>query len=202
MNIDQLKSAWQQEAPAPLQQEDLLQLIQHPTASPVIKMKKSLYDELITGVLIVGILAVVFLTLHNGVYREGAFICIGLGIIYTFYYLFKLQLLRNMNYVSDQVRTSLEKQLRLLERSVRLYLWSSIILTPVLLFYFGWLVFNRAGIRTHLNLQASFSDVLIPFVGIIALLSIGLFFAYKAYINNLYGKHIKDLSALLRQTEL
>jgi hypothetical protein len=201
MNIDQLKMAWQQEASAPLETASVLQIIQQPSASPVHQMKKNLYEEWVMGLLLVGVLSIVLLTLYNGAYREGAYICIGLGVIYTSYYIFKLQVLKKMAFVNDEIRTSLRKQLHLLERATQLYLWSSTVITPFLFYYLGWLVLTKEGLRKHLNIQIAFSDIQLPFIFLVLLVSAGLFFLYKTYIIKLYGRHIDALKALLKETE-
>lgn len=162
-------------------------------------MKRNLRFEFVAGLAVYGISALLFFLWDQRMYWEVSLTFIVLGLLFSLYYAFKMRLLNHMQCLSCAVKSNLQKQLRTLERYVRLYFWVGTLVVPVMLIYFGWLAFHKKELYGLPSKFGSFSAIALPYIGITLLITVVLFFANKSYLKRMYGKHIAHLKSVVRE---
>lgn len=204
MELDQLKNIWQKE-PAPEQKQDeyLLSLLAKKSNSPIAAMKRNLRAELISIIVLYTLSIFYYFFAFGGRMAELSWFMLVVAIVFVVYYYRKNKLLNNMQCVACQVKSNLELQLGTLEKYVRFYLIAGNILAPVTMVTVGYVVFILYPQRMHLTKLVSndpeMQRIAIVFVIVMALMSVGIFFLNKWYVNRLYGRHIKKLKSMLSE---
>ena len=203
MELDNLKDLWRDLGEKDLHQTNdaqIVQMLQKRSQSPIAKMKRNLHIELIAVVILYSLAIWYFLATSSGRYAEIALLLLLVGVIFIFYYYRKNRLLGEMQCVTCEVRSNLQKQLNTLEKYVQFYFVSGIILTPVAYFASGLIVLFKSPLQ---NGAAGFreSNQYIVFIVVGLLITLGSYFLNKWYIKKLYGQHIKMLKELLLQME-
>lgn len=200
MELDQLKSIWQQEGEQPnLNHQKLLDMLKQPSTGPVASIKRNLRFEFISALIVYGACALGFFLYDKRMYWEVALTFIALGLLFCLYYGFKMRLLNNMQCLTCAVKSHLQKQLRTLEKYVRVYLWAGTLVVPVMLIYFGWLGFHKKELYGLPSKYGSFSAIALPYIAITVLITILLYFANKYYLRRMYGKHIAHLKSVVQE---
>jgi hypothetical protein len=202
MELDNLKELWQQLDTEKIHgdEQEITRIIQQRSQSPVAKMKRNLLIELIVVIVLYSIAIWNFMSTSMGRYSEIAILLLFVGLLFLFYYYKKNRLLKQMQCVTCEVRSNLQRQLTTLEKYVQFYFVCGTILTPVAYFASGAIVMlNYPNEAVASGFTASRSYIL--FIAIGLLITIGSYFLNKWYIRKLYGQHIKRLRILLHQME-
>jgi 4-hydroxybenzoate polyprenyltransferase len=173
-------------------------MLQKPSQSPVAKMKRNLLWELIAVIILYSLGMIYFIATFRGRYWELAGLLFLIGLFFVFYYSRKNRLLREMQCVTCEVRSNLERQLTTLEKYVRFYFVSGTILTPFAYFASGFVVLFKSNVLTEGVTDIKNFYVIIV-IGIVV--TIGSYFLNRWYVRKLYGQHIKRLKELLLQME-
>jgi hypothetical protein len=200
MELDNLKALWQDIGQQDIHRdsdEQIMRMLQKRSQSPIAKMKRNLRCELVGVIVLYSLCISYFLIAAMGRYWEVALLLMVIGVAFIFYYQLKNKLLGEMQCVTCEVRSNLQKQLTTLEKYVRFYLISSIILTPVAYFATGFIVFFKTPFK-NFNAE-SWSIILFMILGVI--LTVGSYSLNRWYVRKLYGKYILQLKELLRQME-
>jgi len=214
MELDSLKDIWKD-----LDEKDLragsevpiTSMLHKKSRSPVAKMKRNLFWEMGALIVCYSLAIWYYVTAWKGIYWEVAVLLFLVGLFGMFYYMRKYKLLNEMQCVSCEVKSNLQRQLTTLEKYVHFYFNSSIILTPAAYFVAGLIVMFKAPadngvtrIETAVpELGDSFPEYrwFIMFVTIGVVLTIGVYYFSRWAINRLYGQHIKKLKELVHQME-
>lgn len=203
MELDNLKDLWRDLDQKEVHQntdEQIVMILQKKSQSPIARMKRNLLLELIAVIILYSLAIWYFLATAMGRYWEIALLLLSVGVVFIFYYYRKNKLLGEMQCLTCEVRSNLQKQLITLEKYVQFYFVSGIILTPVAYFASGLIVLFKSPVQ---NAAAGFTESgeYIVFIVIGLLITIGSYFLNKWYIKKLYGQHIKKLKELLLQMD-
>lgn len=202
MELDNLKELWQQLDTQNTGRDDveIMRIIQQKSKSPVSRMKRNLFVELIVVILLYSGSIWYFMATSSGRYNEISILLLLIGMLFLFYYYRKNKLLKQMQCVTCEVKSNLERQLNILEKYVHFYFVCGTILTPVAYFGSGAIVMlNYPNEDIASGFTTSKAYIIFVFIGL--LITIGSYFLNKWYIKKLYGQHIHQLRSLLHQME-
>jgi Ca2+/Na+ antiporter len=201
MELDNLKELWRDMGQKYVHQntdEQIVIMLQRRSQSPIARMKRNLLFELVAVILLYSPGIVYFMATWNARYWELAVLLLVVGLLFIFYYYRKNRLLSEMQCVTCEVRSNLQKQLTTLEKYVQFYFVSGTVLTPVAYFSSALVVlFKSPALDDAITNKATYVII----VGIGLVVTIGSYFLNKWYVKKLYGQHIKKLKALLQQME-
>ena len=201
MELDNLKDLWRDIGQKYVHQnsdEQIVMMLQKRSQSPIAKMKRNLLWELIAVVVLYSLGMIYFIANFEGRYWELAVLLFLIGLFFLFYYYQKNKLLGEMQCVTCEVRSNLQKQLTTLEKYIRFYFVSGTVLTPVTYFASAFVVFFKSPV---LSPNATVTGNYYVVAGIGILVTMGSYFLNRWYIRKLYGQHIKGLKELLQQME-
>lgn len=194
MELESLKYIWRTlEAPPHLPQDrqSVLALLQKRSQAPVARMRRNLLGEgiLLLTAYIPAILC--FLFGFEGRLAAISWLFIVVLVFFFGYYFLKYRLLRKMQCPTCQLRSNLVRQVETLKRYTRFYLLAGTAMIPMT-YALSWFIvrwkfpwWGGSGLWLAL---------LIP-------LTVVMYFLNAAYINKLYGRHIKKLQELLRELD-
>jgi hypothetical protein len=200
MELDNLKALWQdigQKDISKNSDEQIARMLQKKSQSPIAKMKRNLFWELITVIVLYSITISYFFATSKGRYWELAVMLLVVAIAFILYYQRKNKLLHEMQCITCEVRSNLQKQLATLEKYVRFYLLSGIILAPIAYFVTGMIVLFNSPLQ-YIN-TGSMEFIIFIIIGLA--ITVASYFFNKWYIKKLYGQHIIKLKELLLQME-
>jgi hypothetical protein len=191
MELESLRYIWHAlEAPPDVakDRQSLLALLQKKSQAPVARMRRNLIGE---GILLLAAYTPAILCFLFGF--EGRFAAISwlflLVLVFFFaYYFLKYRLLRKMQCPTCQLRSNLVRQVETLQKYIRFYLLAGTAMIP-LTYALSWLV-----VRWKFDIPIGWLVLLVP-------VTIVMYFINAAYINRLYGRHIKKLQELLRELD-
>jgi len=202
MELDQLKEMWddvgsKEKGPSA---DELQVLLQKKSKSPIAKMKRNLFMELLF-ILVLYVLTVAYYFLNfSGGMLSLAWMLIVIGVLYLLYYRQKRKLLNRMECVSCEVKSNLSMQLRVLEKYVKFYMWVGTLLFPVVFIASGVIVLLYSPDTTADPVTRErffiwvFLAVMIVFA---AVLTVPVYFLNKWYVRKLYGQHIERLKKIV-----
>jgi hypothetical protein len=198
MELDDLKNIWQNEKSALQYNEtELATMLRRSSTSPVEKLKRSVWFELILSI-IAGLAFLAYASMLPG----GALKWISVSILillvgYAIYFVKKLMLLNNFIKADDNLKANLERLIISLSGYLKFYKGSYTVLYPV---YFGLgIVFGAMETGSDSFIQKATNPQWISLIfGVaIAFFIISMFFA-NWYLKKLYGNHVDKLKSLLR----
>lgn len=197
MELDNLKDAWQGHLAnvGADSNEHILSILQKKSQRPIARMKRNLLWELILVIVMYTGTILYYSTTSSGRYWQIALLLLLVGLLFVFYYYRKNKLLTEMECVACEVRSNLQRQVRMLEKYIRFYFLVGIILTPLCYFTAGLIALHKAP-PNSMNIQLYYW-----FFGAGAVIAIGNYFLNKWYVNKLYGQHVQKLKSLLSQME-
>jgi hypothetical protein len=200
MELDELKDIWNKnkEGFQIKNEAQLASMLKGSSRSIVDKLKRSVWFELIfTSV--AGIFLLIYaLMLPSGAPKWTTVSILILFVVYSFYYVKKLLLLRSFNPGSDNLKDNLEKLTERLGSYLRFYRSSYIVLYPV---YFGLGILFGAletGPERFYN-KVSDPKWVLYLIAIAAFFFLVSMFFAKWYLKKLYGNHLEKLRSLLNE---
>lgn len=203
MELENLKTIWKDvgTSTAATSAEELEQLLSKKSKSPIAKLKRNLFWEMMFVVIMYGGTIIYYLVQNQTGMLYLALMMAVLGALYGWYYVTKRKLLLNMECVTCEVKSNLSTQLVTLEKLLKLYLWAGTLLVPVILMVSGIIVYFTSPLPKDVPLskQAFFVYFFIALFVISLVFTIPLFFLNKWYINLLYGRHVKKLRQIVNE---
>ncbi|XVJ67429.1 MAG: hypothetical protein HEQ40_15135 [Lacibacter sp.] len=203
MELEVLKSAWKEvgSSAASTSPEELEQLLSKKSKSPIAKLKRNLFWELMVVVVMYGGTIIYYLLQNQTGMLYLALMMAVLGALYGWYYITKRKLLLNMECVTCEVKSNLSTQLVTLEKLLKLYLWAGTLLVPVILMVSGVIVYFTSPLPKDVPLskEAFFIYFFIALFIISLVFTVPVFFLNKWYINLLYGRHVKKLRQIVNE---
>jgi hypothetical protein len=193
MELESLKYIWHSlEVPAGGEKDRLalLALLEKRSQAPVARMRRNIIGEGILLFVAYTPAILIFLLGFEGrlVAVSWLFICV-LVLFFAYYYC-KYRLLSKMQCPTCQLRSNLARQVRMLKRYIRFYLLAGTGMIP-LAYVVAYLI-----IRWKMPLVNA--D---PWLILLIPITIGIYYINAAYINRLYGRHIKKLQDLLQELD-
>jgi len=201
MELETLKTLWQEQETPPLEEssrEQLQALLQRRSGGPIARMRHNLRFEVVL-MIIAYIPCIVFYWLaFNGKMAGVSWLFVGALLFFYVYYYRKNQLLRKMQCLSCEVRSNLAGQLKTLRRYIRFYFWASTLIVPVMVFIaFEIALRGREPDLPPFNWKRGLPLLL----ALIAVTTTIVYYFNRWYIHKLYGRHIRKLQELLREMD-
>ncbi|HTR30348.1 MAG TPA: hypothetical protein VMH27_13830 [Puia sp.] len=208
MELESLKYIWHSlEVPPNLlrDRQSLVVLLQKKSQAPVARMRRNLIWEAVLLLTAYTPAILCFLFGFEGRLAAISWLFIIVLAFFFAYYFLKYRLLRKMQCPTCQLRSNLVRQVETLKRYTRFYLLAGTAMIP-LTYALAWFIirwkfssafstlFQRLHPTPWWGSSGLWLVLLIP-------LTVGMYFLNAAYINKLYGRHIKKLQELLRELD-
>jgi hypothetical protein len=208
MELESLRYIWRTlEAPPNLLQDrqSLLVLLQKKSQAPVARMRRNLIGEGI--LLLVGYIPAIlcFLLGFEGRLAAISWLFITVLVFFFAYYFSKYRLLKKMQCPTCQLRSNLVRQVDTLKKYTRFYLLAGTAMIP-LTYALSWIIIRWklpsavSVLSRRLHPSPWWSNTAFWVILLIPL-TVVMYFINAAYINRLYGRHIKKLQDLLRELD-
>ena len=207
MEPDQWKEIWKEEGESPSNDARKLKLLlEKKSNSPVAKMKRNLKMELWLIIISYGAMILFYFIAFKGQLSEVSWFMLFIGLLFVAYYQRKNKLLSEMECLSCQVKSNLQKQTTTLEKYIRFYLIAGTALAPVSLLFFAWLFNVKRRTNANYNILYPSADnpvwkVALAWVLLTVIITILFYFMNKWYVRKLYGKHVEKLKEVLSEME-
>jgi hypothetical protein len=200
MELDNLKSIWkEQETLVPVADpERLAWLLQLKSRGPIARMRHNLRVEAVLMFITYIPTIIAYLSLFDGRLKGISLFLFVVLCFYGVYFYLKDRLLIKMQCVTCEVRSNLAGQVKALRKYIRFYLWSAVLVILIALLVAGSTVryaMQLKGMTIHWWLQPVFG------LGLLAPLTVGLYYVKKWYVNKLYGRHIEKLDAMVHEMD-
>ncbi len=204
MELDQLKEMWGDVGSKEngTSADELQVLLQKKSRSPIAKMKRNLFIELLFVIVLYAGSIIYYFLNYTGGMLGNAWMLIVIGILYVLYYLRKRKLLNQMECVSCEVKSNLKMQLITLEKYVRFYMISGTLLFPVVLIATGLIGFFYS---PEVAAVPSMKEKVVMWIFIAlllflaAVLTVPIYFVNKWYVRKLYGQHVERLKIIVNE---
>lgn len=202
MELEDLKSLWQQNKPAyqAKNEEEIALMLKGKSKSIIDKLKRNVWIELMItiasgiGLLIYG------LKVPNGAFKWTTIALLLMCIAYTFFYVKKLVMLQRHPLTNDNLNITLTILIKNLSGYLKFYRRSYAILYPgyfILGFSFSIIEHGPSNILHYLSRWTTLLTIFI-------LATLFFFFSAKLvkwYLNKLYGNHLERLKALHQELQ-
>lgn len=202
MELESLKTIWKDvgTSTAATSADELEQMLSQKSKSPIAKLKRNLFWEMIAVAVLYGITIIYNLSANIPAMLYSVMMLLVLGALYGWYYVAKRKLLNSMECVTCEVKSNLSTQLTTLEKLVKLYLWVGTLIVPFLLilsFLVGLFFMDNGELLAKLGNKIII--VLVIWVLISFVLTIPVYFLNKWYVHKLYGQHVKKLRQIVNE---
>lgn len=195
MELESLKEIWNHSGgpEKEVSGEEVRQMLQRQSGSAVAKMKRNLKIELAAMVVLYAYILFRYTLSMTGM----LWLILGIEAFYLIYFIMKYRLLQRMECPACEVRSNLQQQLKALDRLLRFYLWSGILLIPFAVLSSFWIGYSYSS-PTDFPTDAYFLPLVsLALLGLSLLICIPIYFFTKWYIQKLYGRHIDKLKSML-----
>ena len=203
MELDQLKTIWQNDASQSKEDAQLISIMSRRSNNPIARMKRNLLLELIAIVFLYGLTIAYYAYAFEGKMSEVSWFMIGIALCFFIYYYLKNRLLNKMECLSCQVKSNLQRQVSTLERYVRFYLFAGTALVPLSIVFFSWLIYVKSPMKPKSVLYHSDAypwwQTILAWVVLVGLSTVIIYYLNKWYVKKLYGNHIIKLKQLLAE---
>lgn len=207
MELEKWKDIWKEAGDqAPNDAQKLHSLLDKKSKSPVAKMKRNLRVELWFVIITYGAIILFYFLAFKGRMSAVSWFMLFIGLLFVFYFQRKNKLLTEMECLSCEVKSNLQKQTTTLEKYIRIYLIGGTVLAPVSLLFFGWFFYARAW--TNVNDTIFYPGdhnpmwkVILAWVILTSIVTILFYLLNKWYVRKLYGKHVEKLKEVLSEME-
>ena len=203
MELDQLKDIWKKESSQVKEDEQLKTLMSRRSNNPIARMKRNLLLELIAIIVLYGFTIAYYAYAFEGKMNEVSWFMIGIALCFFVYYFRKNKLLNQMECLSCQVKSNLQKQVNTLEKYVKFYLVAGTALVPLTIFFFSWLIYVKSpGIAPSVFFPSAvypWWQTAIAWTAFVGIFTVLIYFLNRWYIKKLYGNHIQKLKELLTE---
>lgn len=207
MELEKWKDIWKEaDDQAPNDAQKLHSLLDKKSKSPVAKMKRNLRVELWIVIITYGAIILFYFLAFKGRMSVVSWFMLFIGLLFVIYFQRKNKLLTEMECLSCEVKSNLQKQTTTLEKYILIYLIGGTVLAPVSLLFFGWFFYARAW--TNVNDTIFYPGdhnpmwkVILAWVILTSIVTILFYLLNKWYVRKLYGKHVEKLKEVLSEME-
>ncbi len=201
MELDQLKEMWSDvgQSKTSTSEQELQAMLQKKSKSPIAKMKRNLFIEMIIVLVLYTWSTIYYFTKFNGAILSIAWLMLLTGVLFMIYYFRKRKLLQEMECISCEVKSNLQLQVKMLEKYIWLYLVGGTLMFPFVMITSGVIIFFfDAKIQTS-SAHISFWSFFLVLVLASAILTIPMYFLNKWYVRKLYGQHAEKLKKIVNE---
>jgi hypothetical protein len=206
MELESLKYVWKhlEEDNDTMEGEtQILQLIAKKSEDPIARMKHNLLIEFFLAILVYVPLSIWYLLDFNGKLPEVSVFLLLTLLFFSLYYYRKNNLLQQMQDLNHPIKENLERQIGMLEKYLRFYLISGMVIPICILFLavlmYGKLPHPPGPAIFYIHPAHPIWQVILIWAGILMVATLGIYFADRWYINKLYLSHIRKLKEILRE---
>jgi Ca2+/Na+ antiporter len=203
MELDQLKEMWSDvgQSKTSTSEQELQAILQKRSKSPIAKMKRNLAIEMWVVVLLYSYVIIDYSFKFKGVILAIPLLMFVIGVLYIVYYLRKRNLLNEMECVTCEVKSNLQKQLSILEKYIRFYMISGTVLFPVTMIFVSTILFfySQEIQVDRAKDPLPFGYYLLGVTIVAAVLTIPIYFLNKWYVRKLYGQHTEKLKQIVNE---
>jgi len=207
MELEKWKDIWKEAGDqAPNDAQKLHSLLDKKSKSPVAKMKRNLRVELWFVIITYGAIILFYFLAFKGRMSAVSWFMLFIGLLFVIYFQRKNKLLTEIECLSCEVKSNLQKQTTTLEKYIRIYLIGGTVLAPVSLLFFGWFFYARAW--TNVNDTIFYPGdhnpmwkVILAWVILTSIVTFLFYLLNKWYVQKLYGKHVEKLKEVLNEME-
>jgi hypothetical protein len=207
MELEKWKDIWKEEGEQPSKDaQKLRSLLDKKSKSPVAKMKRNLRVELWFVIITYGAMILFYFLAFKGSMSAVSWFMLIIGLLFVIYFQRKNKLLTEMECLSCEVKSNLQKHTTTLEKYIRIYLIGGTVLAPISLLFFGWFFYAKA----WTNVDDTFFypgehnpiwKVILSWVILTAVVTFIFYVLNKWYVQKLYGKHVEKLREVLSEME-
>jgi hypothetical protein len=191
MNIDQLRSAWQEQPTMQVTQNRWAEMLKNESRNPIAKLKnRTRYQSIMSGIL--GIAMIVWLVFIENM-PLAAIVYVPMGVYSFFYSRRQMQLIINMEKLDGDVRHTLEEHINALQRFFNRHLLYVTLLTPGFFFFMGWLIYRQTGEMPISDFPATYPEAVLPYSGFILFMTVLFYVMSRIMTKMKYGKHMDQL---------
>jgi 4-hydroxybenzoate polyprenyltransferase len=207
MELDQWKDIWKEGGKLPSDDAQKLPLLlAKKSKSPVAKMKRNLKVELWFLIITYGGIILFYFLAFKGRMSAVSWFMLFIGLLFVIYFQRKNKLLTEMECLSCEVKSNLQKQVTTLEKYIQIYLIGGTLLAPVSLLFFGWFSYvsawrNVNDIILYPSEHNPIWKVILVWVILTAFVTFIFYLLNKWYVRKLYGKHVEKLKEVLNEME-
>ena len=206
MELDQLKDIWKgldEQVVHHKSDEQILAMLNKRSKSPIAKIKRNLRWEFVIMIVSYSVMILYYFTAFNGKLREVSWFMFAIALMFLVYYYRKDKLLTEMQCVSCQVKSNLERQVHTLEKYVRFYLIAGTTLVPLCLIFFGYL-FNKDINNDSHNSSLEYPTLpwwktTLAWTVAMIIFTVPIYFLNKWTVKKLYGNHIRKLKTIISE---
>jgi len=169
-------------------------------------MKRNLKVELWFVIITYGAIILFYFLAFKGRMSAVSWFMLFIGLLFIFYFQRKNKLLTEMECLSCEVKSNLQKQTITLEKYIRIYLIGGTLLAPVSLLFFGWLFYITAWRKVNDTIfypgeHNPIWKVILVWVILTTIVTVLFYVINKWYVRKLYGKHVEKLKEVLSEME-
>ncbi|HMH24336.1 MAG TPA: hypothetical protein VK563_21290 [Puia sp.] len=207
MELESLKYIWRTMEHAPAQEQNsaqILALLGKRSRGPITKMRRNLIGEMIL-MLVTYIPAMgYYLFEKDGRLPEIAWLLVLLMTVFAGYYYRKNKLLKEMQCLSCQVRSNLQRQVKMLQKYVRFYTIAGTLLVPVVailsFLLIRWRLPQPVGsVFFSMAPDSPWWRTLSAGLIVLGPVTAGIYYINAWWVNSMYGRHIGKLQQLLEE---
>ncbi len=203
MELEELKNIWKsytEEQGQQISPAEIKEMLSGRTQNAISKINRSIFLEV--GLLLVMSFVFSITTLlvgqieHQILFAMIMVICVLSGG----YYFFKYRQINAVAITSDNLKNSLQKLIHVLDTFLKIYLYGSIIITPISFltgFFYG---FTLAG-EDHTLQQAMQWEIIAISLGLTVIATLLMYPFMKWYIRRLYGNYLQELKTCMHELE-
>jgi 4-hydroxybenzoate polyprenyltransferase len=201
MELDQLKEMWSDvgQSKTSTYEKELQSIIQKRSMSPIAKMKRNLFIEMVIVVVLYTLSTIYYFMNFNGPILSVAWLMLLTGVLFMIYYFFKRKLLTQMECVTGEVKTYLQLQVKTLEKYIRLYLVAGTLMFPFVMITAGIIIFLFDPKMQQNTAHISFWPFFLLLIAVSFVLTIPMYFLNKWYVRKLYGQHAEKLKKIVSE---
>jgi hypothetical protein len=201
MELDQLKEMWGDVATVKKvsSDEEIQAMLRKKSKSPIAKMKRNLFVEMLVVVILYSVTITDYFLTLKGMMLGLAWLMLASFLLYMLYYVRKRKLLNDMECVSCEVKSNLQRQLRTLEKYIRLYLYLGTMFFPLIMIFTGVILFLYAPELKNQEPAVPLWAFVTALSIMAFVLTIPMYFLNKWYMRKLYGQHVDKLKAIVNE---
>jgi 4-hydroxybenzoate polyprenyltransferase len=201
MELDQLKEMWSDlgESKPSTSKQELQSIMQKRSKSPIAKMKRNLFLEMIFIVVLYSVSIIYYFMEFKGAMLSVAWLMLFTAVLFMIYYFSKRKLLRQMECVTGEVKSNLQHQVKTLEKYIRLYLVTGTLMFPFVMITAGIIIFLFDPKMQTNSTHLSFWPFFLLLITFSFLATIPMYFLNKWYIRKLYGQHADKLKQIVNE---
>jgi 4-hydroxybenzoate polyprenyltransferase len=207
MELEKWKDIWKEEGDqAPNDAQKLHSLLDKKSKSPVAKMKRNLRVELWFVIITYGAMILFYFLAFKGRMSAVSWFMLFIGLLFVFYFQRKNKLLTEIECLSCEVKSNLQKQVTTLDKYIRIYLIGGTLLAPFSLLFFGWFFYIKAWKNVNDSIfypgeHNPMWKVILVWTILTLIVTYIFYILNKWYVRKLYGKHVEKLKEVLSEME-